>query len=53
MMLSKRGAAILRLVGIPTWAGWSAREIAKELGTSRRWVSDRLDELRDELEQLH
>jgi DNA-binding NarL/FixJ family response regulator len=52
-MLSERGQAILRLIGIPTWAGWSAREIARELGTSTRWVSMRLEELRAELEQLH
>jgi len=50
--LSERGQAILRLVGIPTWAGWSAREIARELGITRRSVSSLLDELRDELERL-
>jgi DNA-binding CsgD family transcriptional regulator len=52
MRLSERGQAILRLVGIPTWAGWSVREIARELGISGPSVSSLLNELRDELERL-
>ena len=32
--------------------GFSEMKVARELGTTRRWVSDRLDELGDELEQL-
>jgi DNA-directed RNA polymerase specialized sigma24 family protein len=51
-MLSERGQAILRLVGIPTWAGWSAREIGREFGISRSSVSSLLAELRDEIERL-
>lgn len=51
-MLSPRGQAILRTIGVPTSEGYSPREIARELGTTRRWVCDRLDELRDELERL-
>jgi DNA-binding NarL/FixJ family response regulator len=50
--LSSRGQAILRLIVRPISEGFSVGEVAKELGTSRRWVSTRLDELREELEQL-
>jgi hypothetical protein len=50
--LSERGQAILRVVGARTWLGYSEAEIASELGTSRRWVSSRLDELREELASL-
>ena len=48
--LSDRGQAILRLVAAPIWLGYSEREVARELGTTKRWVSYRLDELRAELE---
>lgn len=51
-MLSPQGQATLRLIAHPISEGYSEREIASELGTTRRWVCDRLDELRDELEQL-
>jgi biotin operon repressor len=37
---------------LPICSGYSEQEVARELGTSRRWVSTRLDELRAELEQL-
>jgi hypothetical protein len=50
--LSQRGAAIVRLIVIPSSEGYSTGEIARKLGTTRRWVCDRLDELRDELERL-
>jgi DNA-binding CsgD family transcriptional regulator len=50
--LSPRGTAILRLIARPISEGYSQREIARRLGTTGRWVSDRLDELRDELAQL-
>jgi DNA-binding NarL/FixJ family response regulator len=49
---SERGQAILRLIAIPISNGYSEREIARELGTTRRWVFDRLAELRDEVERL-
>ena len=42
----------MRQVGIPVSQGYSEREIGKELGTGTRWVSERLDELRDELREL-
>jgi DNA-binding Lrp family transcriptional regulator len=44
--------AIVRLIVIPSSEDYSPREIARKLGTTGRWVSDRLDELRDELERL-
>jgi hypothetical protein len=47
--LSERGTAILRQVAIPISNGWTPQEIAKELGTTKRWVLDRMDELRDEI----
>ena len=50
--LSERGAAIARLIAIPNSEGYSTGEIARKLATTRRWVFDRLDELRDELERL-
>jgi DNA-binding NarL/FixJ family response regulator len=50
--LSERRQAILRLIVIPTSNGYSILEVARELGTTRRWVSDRVDELRDEIERL-
>jgi hypothetical protein len=37
---------------IPLCNGFSEMEVARELGTTRRWVSARLDELRAELERL-
>jgi DNA-binding NarL/FixJ family response regulator len=49
--LSPRGQAILRLIIHPISNGYSVREVARELGTTKRWVSDRLDELRNELER--
>jgi DNA-directed RNA polymerase specialized sigma24 family protein len=36
-------------VAIPLSEGYSIPELARELGTTRRWVSSRLDELREEL----
>lgn len=50
--LSDRSQAILRVVAARIMLGYSEREIALELGTTRRWVSSRLDELRDELKRL-
>jgi DNA-binding NarL/FixJ family response regulator len=50
--LSARAQAILRLIIQPISKGYSVREVARELGTTGRWVSDGLDELRDELERL-
>jgi DNA-binding NarL/FixJ family response regulator len=47
--LSDRGQAILRLIVIPISRGFSTREVARDLGTSSDWVSNRLTELRDEL----
>jgi DNA-binding NarL/FixJ family response regulator len=51
MRLSPRSTAILRLVATPISAGFSPSEIAHELGTSQKWVSSCLDELRDEIER--
>lgn len=50
--LSPRGLAILRLIAIPISNGWSEREVARGLLTTRSWVSDGMDEFRDELERL-
>jgi hypothetical protein len=36
----------------PELGGLLAARDARKLGTTGRWVSDRLDELRDELERL-
>jgi hypothetical protein len=36
----------------PISEGYSPKEIAHELVASPRWISDRLDELRDEIERL-
>ena len=47
--LSERGRAILRTIGIPLLAGYSAAEVASALGTSPSWVSSRTAELREEL----
>ena len=49
--LSPRGTAIARQIGTRLLEGYTPREIASELGTSTRWVSSRLDELRAELER--
>jgi DNA-binding NarL/FixJ family response regulator len=49
--LTPRGQAILRTIAIPISKGYSEREIGLALGTSTRWVSSRMAELRDELEQ--
>jgi hypothetical protein len=51
-MLSPRGQAILRTIGIPRSEGYSLREIARQLGTTSFWVSARLVELRSEIERL-
>jgi hypothetical protein len=51
-MLSVRGTAILQTVATSASQGYSTVEIARGLGTSKRWVFDRLGELRAELEQL-
>jgi hypothetical protein len=50
--LSPRGKAILRQIAIPHSEGLLLIEIAVELKTSASWVSSRLLELADELEQL-
>ena len=50
--LSPRGTAIARQIGTRVLDGYTPREIASELGTSTKWVSTRLDELRVELERL-
>ena len=47
--LSVRGQAILRTVATSASEGFSTVEIARGFGTSKRWVSDCLDELREEL----
>jgi hypothetical protein len=47
--LTPRGQAILRTIVLPISAGFSPGEIARDLGTSTSWVSNRLDELRREL----
>jgi DNA-binding NarL/FixJ family response regulator len=51
-MLSPRKLAILRLIATPISEGYSITEIARELKTTRRWVLNRLDELRKEIERL-
>jgi DNA-binding NarL/FixJ family response regulator len=50
--LSPQGQAILRQIARPISNGFSKTEIATRLGTSPKWVSDRLSELRSELERL-
>jgi DNA-binding NarL/FixJ family response regulator len=49
--LSPRSTAILRQVAIPISAGYLPSEIARDLKTSVRWISERLDELRGEIER--
>jgi DNA-binding Lrp family transcriptional regulator len=49
--LSVRGQAILRTVATSASQGYSTVEIARGFKTSKRWVSDRLDELREEIER--
>ena len=49
---SRSGQAILRTVATSASQGFSATEIGRGLGTSKFWVCDRLDELRDELGRL-
>ena len=51
-LLSPRGEAIARQIATRLVEGYSEREIAVELGTSRSWVCARLTELRDELERI-
>jgi hypothetical protein len=51
-LLSPRGQAILRTIAIPLSQGWTKTEIASGLGTSKRWVSYRMGELRHEIERL-
>lgn len=48
--LSARGQAILRSVALPLSLGFSEAEVARALQTSRRSISEMLDELRGELE---
>lgn len=50
--LSERGAAILRLAGIPYSEGWQPREIGRGLGISGPSVLGLLDELADEIAGL-
>src|SRR5215208_5954027 len=50
--LSTRGAALMRQVGIPVSEGYSERQIATELQTSKSWVSEALGELQAELRGL-
>jgi DNA-directed RNA polymerase specialized sigma24 family protein len=50
--LSPHGQAILRQIAIPISVGYSEAEVASELGTSTRWVSNRLVELREELREV-
>jgi DNA-binding NarL/FixJ family response regulator len=50
--LSTRGAALMRQVGIPVSEGYSERQIATELQTSKSWVSEALGELQAELRRL-
>ena len=42
----------MRLVVTPVSEGYSVPEIAKEIGTTRRWASEALGELQDELRRL-
>ena len=48
--LSPRAQAILRTIAIPISAGYSPGEVANMLGTSTSWVSNRMLELRREIE---
>ncbi len=48
-MLTPRGQAIRILIGDRLPQGYKLNEIANELGQSTSWVSQRLQELRDEL----
>jgi len=50
--ISPRGGAILRRVAAPLAAGYSLREVARDLRISQRLTSGLVDELRDELERL-
>lgn len=50
--LSVRGRAILRTIAVPLAAGYSEREVAKQLAITRPSVLALIDELADELEQL-
>jgi hypothetical protein len=50
--LTPRAMAIVRLVATSASQGWTATEIGEGLGTTRSWVSSRLDELRDEILRL-
>ena len=49
--MSERGQAILRLIVTPISNGYLIRDVARELGTTKSSVSNRLNELRDELER--
>jgi hypothetical protein len=49
--LSPRSTAILRLVAIPLYEGFLPSEVARDLEASTRWFSERLDELREEIER--
>ena len=42
-MLSPRGTAIARQIGSRLIEGYSRTEIAAQLGTTQRWVSDRAE----------
>lgn len=51
MRLSPEGRAILATIGKQLSDGWTQREIATSLGRSTDWVSERVAELRRELER--
>jgi hypothetical protein len=51
-LLSPEAAWIVVNVSWPMSCGYSESEVARQLGTSRKFVVDCLGELRDELEHL-
>jgi hypothetical protein len=50
--LSQRGKVIATWVAMPLSQGHSVASLARELGRSRSWITERLEELRLELEEL-
>jgi hypothetical protein len=51
MALTTASWITLTRIAFPISCGYSVRDVARRLGQPQKWVTERLDELRDELQE--
>jgi hypothetical protein len=51
MALTTASWITLVRIAFPISLGYSVRDVARKLGEPQKWVTERLDELRDELQE--